>query len=42
VWRRVHGQNTTIRRRAEMGEYARALKASLDRRRAAHQPGSGL
>lgn len=35
IWRRVHGENNSVRHRAEIGEYARALKASLDRRRAA-------
>ncbi len=35
IWRRVHGQNNSVRHRGEIGEYARALKASLDRRRAA-------
>ena len=35
IWRRVHGENNSLRNRAEIGEYARTLKASLDRRRAA-------
>ncbi len=35
TWRRVHGENNSLRHRGEIGEYARALKASLDRRRAA-------
>jgi Glycosyl transferase family 2 len=35
LWRRVHGENNSVRHRGEIGEYARALKASLDRRRAA-------
>jgi hypothetical protein len=35
VERRVHGQNLGIRMREEVGVYARVLKASLDRRRAA-------
>lgn len=35
VWRRVHGQNNSMRHRDSMGEFARTLKASLDRRRAA-------
>jgi glycosyltransferase involved in cell wall biosynthesis len=35
LWRRVHGQNNSLRHRAEIGEFAHALKASLDRRRAA-------
>ncbi|HTX30534.1 MAG TPA: glycosyltransferase family A protein [Solirubrobacteraceae bacterium] len=34
IWRRVHGDNATIRHQADYREYARALKASLDRRRA--------
>ena len=33
LWRRVHGQNNSLRHRAEIGEFAHALKASLDRRR---------
>ena len=32
--RRLHESNHSTRRRAEFGEYARVLKASLDRRRA--------
>jgi glycosyltransferase involved in cell wall biosynthesis len=39
IWRRVHGENNSLRHRAEIGEYARVLKASLDRRRAAAAPG---
>lgn len=35
IWRRIHGENNSVRHRGEIGEYARALKASLDRRRAA-------
>lgn len=35
VWRRVHGENNSLRHRAQIGEFAHALKASLDRRRAA-------
>lgn len=35
LWRRVHGANNSVRHRAQMGEFAHALKASLDRRRAA-------
>jgi hypothetical protein len=31
--RRVHGANQTIRHRADYGDYALALKRSLDRRR---------
>jgi glycosyltransferase involved in cell wall biosynthesis len=34
LWRRVHADNTTVRHREARVEYARALKASLDRRRA--------
>ncbi len=33
--RRVHADNMGVRRRGEQGEYARVLKALLDRRRAA-------
>lgn len=32
--RRLHGNNTTIRERSSQGDYVRALKSSLDRRRA--------
>lgn len=35
TWRRVHGENATLRNRDAFGDYARALKASLDRRRSA-------
>jgi len=42
IWRRVHGQNNSVLHRSEIGEYARALKASLDRRRAASGNGSML
>jgi glycosyltransferase involved in cell wall biosynthesis len=35
LWRRVHGENNSLRHRAQIGEFAHALKASLDRRRAA-------
>jgi glycosyltransferase involved in cell wall biosynthesis len=35
IWRRVHGENNSLRHRAQIGEFAHALKASLDRRRAA-------
>jgi glycosyltransferase involved in cell wall biosynthesis len=35
LWRRVHGANNSLRHRAEIGEFAQALKSSLDRRRAA-------
>ncbi len=35
VWRRVHGNNNSRRRAQERSEYARVLKAALDRRRAA-------
>jgi glycosyltransferase involved in cell wall biosynthesis len=34
-WRRVHGENNSLRNRDALGELPRALKASLDRRRAA-------
>jgi GT2 family glycosyltransferase len=34
-WRRVHGANNSLRRRADIGEFALTLKASLDRRRRA-------
>ena len=34
-WRRVHGANNSLRHRESIGEFAHALKASLDRRRAA-------
>jgi glycosyltransferase involved in cell wall biosynthesis len=37
AWRRVHGANNSIRHRAEIGEFAQAIKASLDRRRASEQ-----
>ncbi len=40
LWRRVHEANNSVRHRAQMGEFAHALKASLDRRRAA-RPRSG-
>jgi glycosyltransferase involved in cell wall biosynthesis len=40
IWRRVHGENNSLRHRGEIGEFARALKASLDRRRAAGQTAS--
>jgi glycosyltransferase involved in cell wall biosynthesis len=39
LWRRVHGQNNSLRNRAKIGEFAHALKASLDRRRAAAADG---
>jgi glycosyltransferase involved in cell wall biosynthesis len=43
IWRRVHGENNSLRHRAQIGEFAHALKASLDRRRAAGQsPGGGV
>ncbi len=41
LWRRVHGENNSLRHRAQMGEFAHALKASLDRRRAAGQSADG-
>ncbi len=34
LWRRVHGANNSLTKRSSMYEYPRALKASLDRRRA--------
>jgi hypothetical protein len=34
-WRRVHGANNTLRNRGALDEFPRALKSSLDRRRAA-------
>jgi glycosyltransferase involved in cell wall biosynthesis len=34
LWRRVHGANNSIANRDSLGEFTRALKASLDRRRA--------
>jgi glycosyltransferase involved in cell wall biosynthesis len=34
-WRRVHGANNSLKHRAAIDEFPRALKASLDRRRAA-------
>jgi cellulose synthase/poly-beta-1,6-N-acetylglucosamine synthase-like glycosyltransferase len=34
LWRRVHGANHSLSARSSMSEYPRALKASLDRRRA--------
>ena len=37
IWRRVHGENNSLRHRGEIGEFARTLKASLDRRRSAAQ-----
>jgi glycosyltransferase involved in cell wall biosynthesis len=40
LWRRVHGDNNSLRHRAEIGEFPRALKASLDRRRAAARESS--
>jgi glycosyltransferase involved in cell wall biosynthesis len=41
VWRRVHGENNSLRHREQIGEFAHALKASLDRRRAAAQDAAG-
>jgi glycosyltransferase involved in cell wall biosynthesis len=38
VWRRIHGANSTLRHRHQHHQYARILKASLDRRRAAQSP----
>ena len=37
LWRRLHDSNTGIRERASVSDYARVLKASLDRRRAAQR-----
>ncbi len=34
LWRRVHGANNSLTQRGAMHEFPRALKASLDRRRA--------
>lgn len=34
LWRRIHDSNTGIRERQSIGDYARVLKASLDRKRA--------
>jgi glycosyltransferase involved in cell wall biosynthesis len=39
VWRRIHGANSTLRHRPRRAEYARLIKAALDRRRAS-QPDS--
>ncbi len=41
IWRRVHGENNSLRHREQIGEFAHALKASLDRRRAASQSAGG-
>ncbi len=41
LWRRVHGENNSLRNRAEIGEFAHVLKASLNRRRAARQTSAG-
>ena len=38
VYRRVHGGNNSLRWRAAIGEYARVLKAAIDRRRRASPP----
>jgi glycosyltransferase involved in cell wall biosynthesis len=38
LWRRVHGENNSITARGSIGEFPRALKASLDRRRASQHP----
>jgi glycosyltransferase involved in cell wall biosynthesis len=40
LWRRVHGQNNSLRHRDAIGEFAHTLKASLDRRRALARAGS--
>ena len=34
LWRRIHGSNQGVRERQSVSDYARVLKASLDRRRA--------
>jgi glycosyltransferase involved in cell wall biosynthesis len=34
LWRRIHDSNTGVRERKSVSDYARVLKASLDRRRA--------
>ena len=34
LWRRIHDSNTGVRERQSVSDYARVLKASLDRRRA--------
>jgi len=34
-WRRIHGANNSLRQRSAINEFPQALKASLDRRRAA-------
>lgn len=36
--RRLHGRNNSLRRRAEIGEYARVLKEAIDRRRSPGRP----
>jgi glycosyltransferase involved in cell wall biosynthesis len=41
LWRRVHGANNSLTHRVEIGEFAKTLKASLDRRRAAPETASG-
>jgi hypothetical protein len=33
TWRRIHGANNSLTQREALGEFPRALKASLDRRR---------
>jgi glycosyltransferase involved in cell wall biosynthesis len=38
LWRRVHGANNSLVHRGSMSEFPRALKASLDRRRASAGP----
>ena len=43
VWRRIHGANSTLRQPRHRLEYARLVKAALDRRRASHsdrEPGA--
>jgi GT2 family glycosyltransferase len=36
-WRRIHGANNSLTNRSSLSEFPRALKASLDRRRAARE-----
>ena len=37
AWRRIHGENQSMRDRADLLEYPRVLKAALDRRRQARR-----
>jgi hypothetical protein len=34
LWRRIHDSNQGVRERQSVSDYARVLKASLDRKRA--------